>query len=248
MSFLPTRRQFLGTGLALTGATSPAVGETSSAGQADDALDQVDHLIWGVSDLDAGIARLEELTGVRPSVGGRHPGRGTRNGILSLGARQYIEVLAPDPEQVSFESQRVTVLRGLQAPRLLTWCAVAGNADAMANRVRAAGEEVREIRDGARERPNGVTLRWRNLYVVGPVDGVIPYAIEWAEGTPHPSGDAPVGGSLRALRLQHPRPDDMNRLLAAMGLVARVERGTTTQLTVTLATPRGEVTLGAASD
>ena len=40
----------------------------------------------------------------------------------------------------------------------------------------------------------------------------------------------------------------MNRLLAAMGLVARVERGTTTQLTVTLATPRGEVTLGAASD
>ena len=135
------------------------------------------------------------------------------------------------------------ILRGLPAPRLLTWCAVAGDADAMADRVGAAGERVREIRDGARERPDGVTLRWRNLYVEGAEDDVVPYAIEWAEGTPHPSGDAPVGGSLRALRLEHPRADRTNALLAAMGLVMRVEPGPRAQLIATLDTPRGEVVL-----
>ena len=137
----------------------------------------------------------------------------------------------------------MAILRGLPAPRLLTWCAVAGDADAMAGRVAAAGERVREIRDGSRERPDGVTLRWRNLYVEGPQDEVVPYAIEWAAGTPHPSSDAPVGGSLRALRLEHPRADRMNALLAAMGLALRVDPGPRAGLLATLDTPRGEVVL-----
>jgi hypothetical protein len=55
----------------------------------------VDHLILGARDLDEGIRRLEEQTGVRPKVGGEHPGRGTRNALVSLGKSLYIEILAP---------------------------------------------------------------------------------------------------------------------------------------------------------
>ena len=238
-----TRRRFLGACLAIAGGGWSSDAARAVTVQRATALAEVDHLIWGVSDLAAGIAQLERLTGVRPSVGGRHPGRGTRNGILSLGSRQYIEVLAPDPQQPEVETARMAVLKGLAAPRLLTWCAVAGDAEAMARRIHAAGQVVREIRDGSRQRPDGVTLRWRNVYVDGHDDDVVPYAIAWAEGTPHPSGDAPVGGSLHALRLEHPMPDRLNALLAAMGLAPRVEPGPRAQLIATLDTPRGEVLL-----
>ena len=95
----------------------------------------------------------------------------------------------------------------------------------MARRIHAAGQVVRKIRDGSRQRPDGVTLRWRNVYVDGHDDDIVPYASAWAEGTPHPSGDAPVGVSLRALRLEHPMPDRLKALLAAMGLGRASSRG-----------------------
>ena len=93
-------------------------------GQRTPSVPDVDHLIWGVADLEAGIDHLERLTGVRAAVGGSHPNRGTRNGILALGTRQYIEILAPDPQQPHTATPRVTLLKQLQTPRLMTWCAL----------------------------------------------------------------------------------------------------------------------------
>ena len=64
---------------------------------------QIDHIIWAVPDLDAGAKYFEETSGVKPIVGGVHPGRGTRNMLASAGDNMYFEIIAPDPAQMPLD-------------------------------------------------------------------------------------------------------------------------------------------------
>src|SRR3984893_4865501 len=79
----------------------------------------LDHILLGCNDLDSGIAFVEGHTGVRAAFGGVHPRRGTRNALLSLGERHYLEIIAPDPQQVGVADTRN--LQELVQPRLGGW-------------------------------------------------------------------------------------------------------------------------------
>ncbi len=48
-------------------------------------LARVDHLVYTTPDLDRGIAEIELLLGVRPTVGRRDPTWGTHNALAALG-------------------------------------------------------------------------------------------------------------------------------------------------------------------
>jgi hypothetical protein len=166
------------------------------------AVAAVDHLLLGVSDLDRGVAWVEERTGVRAAAGGSHPGRGTRNALVSLGKRHYLEIIAPDPAQSSFNFQ--IDVRPLEQPKLITWAASTTDIEYVAKSARDAGLKVFGPIDGSRQTPAGGLLKWKTLGVThslrgGAVDPV-PFFIEWDAGSRHPSEDSPGGANLRALR------------------------------------------------
>lgn len=205
------------------------------------AVSAVDHLLLGVSDLERGIAWVEEATGVRAIVGGSHPGVGTRNALLSLGGRRYLEIIAPDPAQAAF-TFRID-LRALSEPRLVTWAAATRDIDALAKKAREAGAGIEGPRPGSRKRPDGSVLHWRTLglRVDLTADGVdpIPFFIEWASDTRHPSTDSPRGCELESLEIEHPKAAEVNGLLSKVGINAAAKSETHARIRATVRTPKG---------
>src|SRR5262245_11630720 len=97
----------------------------------------LDHILLGASDLDAGIAWVEQHTGVRAAFGGVHPGRGTRNALLALGPQRYLEIIAPDPKQ---PVQGLALqLQSMNEPRVFNWAVHTGDIASAAKEVAGAG-------------------------------------------------------------------------------------------------------------
>ena len=234
--------------LRLCGATGAAylLGATGMAENLTPAEDAVDHLLLGAADLDQGIAWVEKLTGVKAAVGGSHPGGGTRNALASLGGRRYLEIIAPDPLQAAYNFH--IDLRKLSEPRLITWAALTADITATAKRARGAGLQLFGPRDGSRARPDGKLLRWKTLAVLteSGTQGVepVPFFIEWAGDSPHPSQDSPRGCELRTFEMEHPEPAGVIDVLKKLGIEAKVRGAKEARLRATLKTPKGEVVLG----
>lgn len=202
----------------------------------------VDHLLLGVPVLEEGIAWLAEKTGVQAVAGGRHPGLGTHNALLSLGNKQYLEIIAPDPTQTSLAPQ-FAFLELATTPRLLTWAARTNNIEALATQAHLANFEMQGPRDGSRTRPDGTMLTWKTLFMRSEYSLLMPFFIEWGVASLHPSVDAPTGCSLQAFHLLSPVPQRFRAALRKLGIEATPQQAPQMGFQAILATPRGQVRL-----
>lgn len=198
----------------------------------------LDHILLGCSDLDRGVAFVEEHTGVRAVFGGVHPGRGTQNALLSLGTRHYLEIIAPDPEQPGV--QQYSAITKLTEPQLIGWAAHRDDLDQFAARLRQEGIEFAGPQPGSRRRPDGKLLRWKALRLKDDHRGVLPFFIEWSEDSIHPSVDAPSGCSLGRFGAFTPEVQELNKLAALLELDTTVEYAKRPQLHALFVGPKGQ--------
>jgi hypothetical protein len=206
-------------------------------------IGRVDHILYAARDLAEGVERIEALLGVRAGPGGRHPAWGTHNALIGLGARTYLEIIAPDPEAPAPAVPRPLGLDTLAAPRLASWVAAATDLERVAAAARAHGVNLGEVMRRSRLRPDGATLQWTMTDPAAPREGgIVPFFIDWGD-TPHPAASAPPGGRLIGLRARHPDAARVAGLLRALGLGLGVEHGDQPGLIATLETPRGRVEL-----
>jgi hypothetical protein len=206
-------------------------------------LTRIDHLVYATPDLQPGIDSVEKLIGVRATPGGQHPGRGTRNALLSLGPGVYLEIIGPDPEQATPSQPRPFGIDRLTAPRLVTWAAKGTGLEHWSSEVRAKGVQLGTVIPGSRRRSDGVLLSWRYTdprTVVA--DGIVPFFIDWGK-TPHPATTAAQGASLVDLRAEHPDVKEVQAFLDVLQLDLRVQAGPTPTLIATVNGPRGRVDL-----
>ena len=205
----------------------------------------VDHLLLGVADLDRGIDSMKKRSGVQAAVGGVHPGAGTRNALLSLGGGHYMEIIAPDPDQAAAVDDRH--LRELSNPRLITLALTTNDIASIAAKARKARLEVSGPVDGSRRLPSGKMLRWQKLNIVNDAGAgaiqPVPFFIQWAPGSPHPSSDSPQGCVLESLAFSHPDPQQLKSIFEALGFEANVSAGSEVRITAMLKTPNGRLEL-----
>ena len=208
-------------------------------------VDAVDHLLLGTRDLDAGIDWVAKRTGVKAVVGGIHPGRGTRNALIAFQGRRYLEIIAPDPAQPPENDPRN--LRKLAEPRLIHWASASNDLATLAEHLRQRGETVTGPMDGSRARPDGKMLSWRTLALPGvfELNGInpIPFLIQWAAESPHPSLDSSKGCQLVAFEIEHPNTAAVKAALARVDIDAVVHHAESCRLVATLDTPNGRVVL-----
>ena len=210
-----------------------------------------DHLVVAARTLDEGAAWCEATLGVVPSAGGRHPTMGTHNLLLDVGsprfARMYLEIIAidtgaaPSARARWFDLDVPELQQAIAAsPRLVHWVARTSDIEAGIAALRAAGHDSGTAIDAERMTPRGL-LRWRiALRDDGRrlAAGAVPLVIEW--GDVHPCDSLGVSGvsvvQIVLAGVGEPLAHFLGVALAPVG---------SPPLTVSLATPRGQVMLSA---
>jgi hypothetical protein len=237
------RREWMAQSLAFVATAAWSRGKAAAMNISTDAgvreaVHAFDHILLGTADLEEGIRWMEQRTGVRAKVGGSHPGRGTRNALLSLGKLQYLEIIAPDPAQPGVHDGYG--LEKLASPRIVQW---AVHTDDIAGSKRAAeGAGVKTIgpEPGSRQLPDGKMLRWQTLGIEQSTP-LVPFFIQWEQGSQHPSTSSPLAGTAKSLRFETPQPDELNRILQGVGIRANIRKSDSARIVLEIETAKGRL-------
>jgi len=205
----------------------------------------VDHLVFATKNVTDGIAQIEELLGLPAVSGGSHPGLGTCNALVALGTQCYLEIIGPDPEQPDFQGTRPFGIDGLEASKLMSWCARRERLSNFIQSVRAEDVDLSNVIPMSRVTPQGETLNWELSFLTQSEPdqaAVLPFFIAWGK-TPHPSSQCVESGQLLKLELQHPTPEKVSRSVEILELEVSVCEGIQPGLRAYIQCPRGEVEL-----
>ncbi|MCW2770414.1 MAG: glycosyltransferase [Aeromicrobium sp.] len=159
----------------------------------------LDHVSFAVGPdgLAGTTAELGRLLGAEFVDGGVHPRFGTRNMILPLKNRQYLEVVEvldhPASDKAAFG--KVVRERSEAGGGWMAWCVSVDDMTEVEHRI------GRHAVPGNRRRPDGFNLEWRQIGTSSMrADPQLPYVTCWdIDPSEHPSQEAPSEITLTSL-------------------------------------------------
>jgi hypothetical protein len=183
----------------------------------------IDHLLYGTADVEATRLSISALSGTAPANGGRHPGLGTRNALLSLGPRTYLEVIGPDEEQPGGPGGLPFDVGNLRHPSLRTWAARTNDIEGAVGALRSAGHDPGPVVEGNRDLPDGRELNWAMTSGDEGLElSVVPFLIDWRDSA-HPAVTSPAGLFLDRLVVLTPELGSVTRILDALEVEGPLE-------------------------
>ena len=205
-------------------------------------MNKLDHLLWAATDLGAAVAEMQRLSGATVHPGGPHPGQGSRNALLGLQDRTYLEIIAPDPDQ-ELAGTWGELMAALPKPALYTFAVTCSDFDSTRTRLRAIGLKMDDPATMTRELDQGQNLQWQIARIGGHQFGpFVPFLIDW-NTAPHPSASLASECTLESFSISHSNPAGIKRIMDALEVDIRCEAGNP-GLHAVLNTPNGKISLG----
>ena len=220
---------------------------------------RIDHLVVAAVSLAEGVEWCEKKLGITPGPGGEHPLMGTHNRLFLIASSTfplaYLEIIAIHSgasyarsawarRWFDLDDQELQNHLAKRGPHLVHFVARTARVDAGVRALAHLGLDRGEVLQASRPTPQGL-LTWKitvrrdgqRLFY-----GALPTLIEW--GAVHPAqGMTASGVVLQALSARHPRADTLRAGIDAIGLVNVEVTSGSPNLSATLQTPRGLITL-----
>jgi hypothetical protein len=187
----------------------------------------LDHFMLATPDLADTTAEIERRTRVRLSLGGRHPGQGTRKLLLPLGVGCRLELIGPDPgcDSADYLGKQLGMLPG---PAVLMFGMRASDIEGVSARATALGlwaDAAKGCRGTgpivmSRLLPAGGVARWRlplhgdDVHELG-----MPFFILWESAL---SVNSANGRTLAKFWVGHPQCSGLAVLYAALSVAQEV--------------------------
>lgn len=211
---------------------------------------RIDHVVYaaGPEGMHATARRLADRLGVTAHDGGVHPRFGTRNMVLPLADRRYVEVVEVLDHPASDKAPFGQAVRAV-SEHGGGWMAWVVSVDDLAPLEARLG---RPSAPGNRHTPEGAVITWQQIGVKSlQADPQLPFFVRWDSTEHHPSGLAEADVTLAALHIA----GDVDRIrhwLDLDGADGPWERDVEFEFmehtppcleSVTFATPEGSVTV-----
>ncbi len=205
----------------------------------------IDHIVFGVPDLNFGIQYFEEKLGVTPVFGGYHKTQGTKNALLNLSDECYLEIIAIDPDNLEVNQDRWMGIDLLEGPKLIRWAIKSSNLRTDQAILRNYHSAMGEIEPGSRLTASGELLQWELIMPLStPEVEVIPFVLDWSQSEMHPTEaleSTPF--KLNKIQLTHPKPEMVSTVLEDLHAEAEVIQGNKMAIHAVLQGPAGSQVL-----
>ena len=206
-------------------------------------LDNVDHLVYAVPNLEKAMADLGKKLGVAPVLGGQHRSQGTHNALIHLGKNSYLEIIAPDPNNDTFSGERWMGLDVITEPTITRWAVKSNDLSRDRAYLFTVDPNLAELKGGKRKKPDGTFLKWKaTITLPEPTVEILPFVIDW-KGEDHPTRELPQVCKLKKLRATAPMPYMVETAVSSLNIDVEIGVADEPSITAWIETPNGLVEL-----
>ena len=200
----------------------------------------VDHIVFCVADLDEAIDHIKSLLGIRPVFGGYHKNKGTKNALLNLGNKCYLELLAIDDTNTDFKGDRWMGIDMLDGPKITRWSLKSNDLEKDSDILSQKSQNLSQIIEGSRETSSGKLLSWSMIAPYhSPEIEVLPFMTDWSKSDIHPADSLEEGCKLNKVYLFHPKPEEVMPFLSQLGVDIVVKEGDEMKIEIEIMSPNG---------
>jgi len=203
----------------------------------------IDHIVYCVLDFEKAISFFEKELGVPPAIGGQHLSKGTKNALINLSNKCYLEILAIDSNNAKIKSPRWMGIDLITAPQITRWALKSNDLLSDSKILSSHNPLLGEIEKGERKTTTGKTLSWgMTLPLSEPEVEIIPFMTDWSSSSVHPTDHLASECQLLDLQLSHKKPSElkngMNELFHTEVAISTAEQS---KIIATINGPKGTI-------